>query len=366
MPEISIVLPTYNGERYLKQSIESILGQTYTDWELIVVNDCSTDSTQEIIDFYRKKDTRIRTIFNCTNQKLPESLNIGFREAKGEYFTWTSDDNEYQPDALEKMLTYLKQKLDVPFVCTKCDIVDKYDRILGQTEEYDEKKMLINNYVGACFLYRREVAEQIGCYNKSKFLVEDYDYWLRILFKYHKIGYLDEVCYRYRRHGGSLTGKRRVEIQQQLLRLRKEYLKELLEELEGEKALLCCLYYEFAWNGMADAKTRDIFAKQIPEIGMDVKEESDRKIVIYGAGAYGRNAYERYEDKIAFYADRNATLQGTFLNGKRIISLEKMKEMSAEYQIFIAASAMHVYDFFKALQGLGIKKCHVIEFPLTN
>ena len=54
MPEISIVLPTYNGEKYLKQSIESILGQTYTDWELIVVNDCSTDSTQEIIDFYRK------------------------------------------------------------------------------------------------------------------------------------------------------------------------------------------------------------------------------------------------------------------------------------------------------------------------
>ena len=73
MPEISIVLPTYNGEKYLKQSIESILGQTYTDWELIVVNDCSTDSTQEIIDFYRKKDTRIRTIFNYTNQKLPES-----------------------------------------------------------------------------------------------------------------------------------------------------------------------------------------------------------------------------------------------------------------------------------------------------
>ncbi len=69
MPEISIVLPTYNGEKYLKQSIESILGQTYTDWELIVVNDCSTDSTQEIIDFYRKKDTRIRTIFNYTNQK---------------------------------------------------------------------------------------------------------------------------------------------------------------------------------------------------------------------------------------------------------------------------------------------------------
>ena len=49
MPEISIVLPTYNGEKYLKQSIESILGQTYTDWELIVVNDCSTDSTQEIL-----------------------------------------------------------------------------------------------------------------------------------------------------------------------------------------------------------------------------------------------------------------------------------------------------------------------------
>lgn len=366
MPEISIVLPTYNGERYLKQSIESILGQTYTDWELIVVNDCSTDSTQEIIDFYRKKDARIRTIFNHTNQKLPESLNIGFREAKGEYFTWTSDDNTYQPDALEKMLTYLKQNPDVPFVCTKCDIVDEHDRVNGQTAGYDEKKMLINNCVGACFLYRRKVAEKIGGYNKEKFLVEDYDYWLRILFTYHKIGFIDEICYHYRIHKGSLTGKREAEIQQKLLQLRKEYLPQLMERLVDEKELLCYLYYEFKWSRVADAEIRDMFVKQIPEICMDVKEESDRKIVIYGAGAYGKNAYERYEDEIAFYADRNAALQGTFLNGKRIISLEKMKEMSAEYQIFIAASAMHIYDFLKTLQGLGIKKCHVIEFPLTN
>ena len=107
MPKVSIVLPTYNGEKYIKESIESILSQTLTDWELIIVNDCSKDTTASIISEYASEDDRIKIITNEQNQKLPESLNIGFRQACGEYLTWTSDDNMYKPQALKTMRNVL-------------------------------------------------------------------------------------------------------------------------------------------------------------------------------------------------------------------------------------------------------------------
>ena len=98
---VSIVLPTFNGEEFLAQSIESVLKQSYKNLELIIVNDCSTDSTPRIIEEFAKKDSRIKIIHNAINQKLPRSLNIGFNAASGEYWTWTSDDNYYLENAIE-------------------------------------------------------------------------------------------------------------------------------------------------------------------------------------------------------------------------------------------------------------------------
>ncbi|HXL56803.1 MAG TPA: glycosyltransferase family 2 protein, partial [Chitinophagaceae bacterium] len=100
-PAISIVLPTYNGSKYIRTSIESCLNQTFTDFELIIVNDCSTDNTASIIEEYAAKDSRIIIIHNAFNKKLPLSLNTGFDIAKGKYHTWTSDDNYFAPNALE-------------------------------------------------------------------------------------------------------------------------------------------------------------------------------------------------------------------------------------------------------------------------
>lgn len=82
-PLVSIVLPVYNGEKYLASAIESILAQSYRNWELILVNDCSTDRSLEIMENYAGKDARIRVVQNAENLKLPRSLNAGFAEAKG-------------------------------------------------------------------------------------------------------------------------------------------------------------------------------------------------------------------------------------------------------------------------------------------
>ena len=125
MPKVSIVLPTYNGEKYIRESIDSILNQTFTDWELIIVNDCSTDNTVNIIQEYAEKDKRIKIINNKKNEKLPNSLNIGFREAIGEYLTWTSDDNVYLNRAIEEMVKFLEENLEYQMVCARMDFIDK-------------------------------------------------------------------------------------------------------------------------------------------------------------------------------------------------------------------------------------------------
>ena len=106
MKKVSIILPTFNGEKYIEESINSILHQTYKNWELIIVNDASNDNTQDIINKFAEQSFKITVIQNDKNLKLPASLNIGFKKATGEYFTWTSDDNIYKENAIDVNLQH--------------------------------------------------------------------------------------------------------------------------------------------------------------------------------------------------------------------------------------------------------------------
>ena len=203
-PRVSIVLPVYNGSKLFRRSIDSCLKQTYKDFELILVDDCSTDSTPEIIRSY--KDPRIRYFRNEKNQRLPKSLNIGFMRATGEYLTWTSDDNEYEPEAIETMLDCLLKNPGTDFV---------YADFWAYYEESDKKELIrldnldlkVRNRIGGAFLYTRKVYETIGGYNSNYEMVEDYDYWIRI-FKRFKTIHSAEAHYLYRYHTQSLTTTR--------------------------------------------------------------------------------------------------------------------------------------------------------------
>src|ERR1022692_2808232 len=105
-PEISIVLPTYNGAAYIRESLDSCLNQTFQDFELIVVVDGSTDNTEAILNSY--SDPRLH-VFKQNNMGLPTALNAGFAQAHGRFFSWTSDDNIYLPEAMAVMWQYLQE-----------------------------------------------------------------------------------------------------------------------------------------------------------------------------------------------------------------------------------------------------------------
>ncbi|SFJ09263.1 glycosyltransferase family 2 protein [Olleya namhaensis] len=202
-PLVSIIMPVYNGEKFLEEAIDSCLNQTHTNIELIIVNDCSTDRSLEIATKLQKKDNRIVIINNNKNLKLPASLNVGHKAGKGEYVTWTSDDNIYNLNAIERLLTTLKiNKVDL--VYSDISKIDANGKELKEVSFLSFENILFGNFIGSCFLYKMEVFNKNDGYNESLFLVEDYDFWLRASL-HSKFFQLKENLYNYRLHRDSLT-----------------------------------------------------------------------------------------------------------------------------------------------------------------
>ena len=224
LPNVSIVMPTYNGERYIEEAIESCLKQTYKNIELIIIDDGSIDNTSNIVK--KIHDPRVRFITQNQNSGLALTLNKGFKYSTGDYLTWTSDDNTYEPDAIEIMVRCLEKFEDVDFIYTNYYLVE---------EEGEEKKPIYVDFphnllecscVGPCFMYRRKVYEKIGNYNPKFFLAEDYDYWIRIFKSRFKMMPINKFLYRYRFHQYSKTYKYGADASfKQAMEIRNKYFK---------------------------------------------------------------------------------------------------------------------------------------------
>ncbi|MGX8712365.1 MAG: glycosyltransferase family 2 protein [bacterium] len=248
IPAVSIVLPCYNGADFLAQSIDSVVAQTFADWELILVNDCSTDNSLEIMQRYASADSRIRIINNEHNLKLPGALNRGFREAKGKYLTWTSHDNRMAPTMLEEFVNYLDANSDKGLVtaCYAAFSLKTGEQLYEVHHPDPQLHLPLFNCVCYAFMYRREVLETIGDYDTTLFLVEDYDYWVRIWQKY-PVGKIYKVLYYTGVGDDTLTLSRKKEIAEKLLEMRLHYFDSFDKALEGHPDLQRRLY-----NSMTD------------------------------------------------------------------------------------------------------------------
>lgn len=220
---VSIVLPVYNGEDYVDLAIESVLSQTFKNFELIIVDDGSTDKTPQIVDAYALKDSRIKVIHQ-ENRKLPRTLSRGFREARGELFTWTSADNIMHPQFLEKFVADMKKYKHTGMIYGNIRLIDEKGNPKTDFGWYSEEpenpenvilpkcvlelNTYANNFVGAAFMYRAVAACVAEDYSRHKYGIEDYDYWMKIneLFTLRHASFND-IEYSYRLHSKSLTSK---------------------------------------------------------------------------------------------------------------------------------------------------------------
>lgn len=220
---VSIVLPVYNQADLLGDSIESVLAQSYRDFELIVINDGSTDGVEAVLARYAGHP-KIRVLTQA-NQKLPKALSNGFSFARGEFWTWTSADNLMHPDQLSRLVAFLKDHPEAAMVYADYVAIDDQGKPLADPTFRPEDRspadspeihlprnprqinVVCDNFIGPCFLYRNIVGRLIGDYDPG-LGIEDYDYWMRVnhAFRIEHLG-TDETLYRYRVHDRSLSGR---------------------------------------------------------------------------------------------------------------------------------------------------------------
>jgi glycosyltransferase involved in cell wall biosynthesis len=240
-PLVSIVLPTYNGSRYISQSINSCIDQTYPHWELIIVNDASTDETPEIIERFAHQDPRIHIVHHEENRRLPAALNSGFARARGDYFSWTSDDNLYHPEALEEMVRFLESNPDVDFVYTGITLIDDKGQTIQQVPARPPEMLIVEDAVGACFLYRREVHEALNGYDEDLFLAEDMDFFLRATFAF-KLQPLQKNLYSYRHHENSLSSTQ----SERIYRVHEDTIRRVISQVNVSRDIKSLAYIRLA------------------------------------------------------------------------------------------------------------------------
>lgn len=360
--KVSVVLPTYNGEKYLAQSIQSVLSQTYPNLELIVVDDCSTDGTPGIIRHFAERDGRIHVIRNAENQKLPRSLNIGFRQAAGGYLTWTSDDNFYEENAIEVMVRALDENPD--YGMAYCDMICIYeDGVQLRRPPVSKDRFYVEDVVGACFLYRRQVLETVGEYDPNLALVEDYDYWLRICQQY-EILHIPQHFYQYRFHSGSLTMTKEREIAAQLQRMRLRHLDFLLDKVsESEKEVLFLDMWLHSSRDMWRLRHRFFPGGVLPErlvwlyrvVENGNQPNHWKELILFGAGDYGHKALRYFgKERVRCFVDNDAKWTGTLIDGVPIVSFDQMMKIHSSCQLVLCVGCRLMMEITAQLESAGI------------
>ena len=213
-PRVSVVIPAYNHERYVGEAIQSVLNQTFQDFELIIINDGSTDRTEEeILKFH---DPRIR-YYSQENRGLSATLNRGIELARGEFFTFLPSDDMMLPEKLQIQTKVLEESKDLGLVFSYPIIIDAQgkeiidDPIVDWFKTpFDKKEEIFpalfeRNFLCApTVLIRKECFKKVGFFDESLKTAQDYDMWMRIL-KYYDLKIIKLPLLKLRWHGGNLT-----------------------------------------------------------------------------------------------------------------------------------------------------------------
>ena len=188
MPIISVIIPVYNGEKTIRETIESVLKQTFNEFELIIVNDGSKDQTLEIVNSIQ--DSRIK-VFSYQNAGLSASRNRGITQASGEYISFIDADDLWTPDKLESQLKALQENPQAAVAYSWTDYIDETGRFLRQGSHVSVSgnafaNLLLLNFLenGSNALIRKQALLEVGEFDESLSSAEDWDMWLRLALRY--------------------------------------------------------------------------------------------------------------------------------------------------------------------------------------
>ena len=211
-PTLSVAMSVFNGERYLAEAIESVLLQSFTDFELIIVNDGSTDNSGPLARTYAAKDARI-VLIEQNNQGLPAALNRAFRAARSKLVVRMDADDLMMPDRLERQLCFMNEHPEVSVGCSYALLIDANGRAFAKSKpsvDLQQAWMARNpdavvNINHAATIIRKEHLLAVGGYDVSYRFAEDRELWGRLFTCGYSIAVQPEILHKSRLHSGSMT-----------------------------------------------------------------------------------------------------------------------------------------------------------------
>lgn len=239
---VSIITPNYNCGCFIAQTIESVLAQTYTLWEMLIVDDCSTDNSYEIALEYAAKDSRIKVICNEKNSGAAVSRNKALELAQGEFIAFLDSDDLWMPDKLEKQITFIREN-NCDFSFTEYEHIDEDNNSLHQvanvTKHLSYRKMMMHCWPGCLtVMYNQNVTGKVYAEDIKK--NNDHALFLRVLKKCHNAMGMKELLAKYRIRKGSISSKKSAII---------KYYIQVIHEFENQPlvfAWFCVFTHVFA------------------------------------------------------------------------------------------------------------------------
>ena len=211
--QVTVLMPAFNAERYISEAVESVLSQTYTDFEFIILNDGSTDNTLSIIRDYAKRDSRIRVI-DQPNSGMGTALNKGMRLARGDLIVRMDADDVMLPNRIERQLDFMKANPDVAVASCLVYYINRQSRIIGRSTSNLRSRRDFEMYIKGGRLIgvshpgvimRKSVVLEVGGYRPQFWPADDIDLWMRIAERGHLIIVQQERLLKYRIHSGSIS-----------------------------------------------------------------------------------------------------------------------------------------------------------------
>lgn len=244
---VSIIMPVYNCAQYIESSIKSVQNQTYTNWELLAVDDCSSDDSAEIVKAYASLDSRIRYIGLHQNSGAAEARNRAIREARGTFLAFLDSDDIWYPTKIEKQISYMIDN-NVAFTCTAYACIDEYGQSMGKAiypfrQSGYWKCLYYGNCIGnSTVVYRLSNEGKIYAPNIRK--RNDFALWLKILKKEPLCIGIQDILADYRVRNGSLSKDKASLI---------KYQWSLYRDIEKLPIIHCvaaliCLFVRKVWN----------------------------------------------------------------------------------------------------------------------
>ncbi|MBQ4111032.1 MAG: glycosyltransferase [Clostridia bacterium] len=277
-PEISVIMSVFNGETYLKEAIESVRNQTFENWELIVINDCSTDKTGEILADFSLKDERIKVHTNEVNLKLPASLNKAISLSSGKYIARMDADDICLPERLEKQYKFMEENSDVSL--SSCRFMTVKNGVYmsggagGRCDSKAIKAMLLvaNPILHPGVFAKSEVMKRFN-YDTSLTCTEDLELWTRMAMADEKLEILPECLLIYRLHDKQITSTTLERQHTEVLKIEQKYYEMLIRKMDEKMQ-------EFYIKGIYFTETADVnkfleYAKWLKTSASESFEKND-------------------------------------------------------------------------------------------